>query len=113
MKWRLLPAAAALLAATTLSAQSDLSLDEGKYTITNGSITLTVDAAHGGKILSFRLGDKEVLSQMRWPNSFGSTFWTSPQAEWNWPPVPEDESLPSPAQLLEDGTLVREGPVSK
>jgi hypothetical protein len=23
------------------------------------------------------------------PNSFGSTFWTSPQSEWNWPPVAE------------------------
>jgi len=113
MKRLSLLAAGAFLAAATLSAQSVQSLDEEKYSLQNGSVTLTVDVAHGGKILSFRRGDKEVLSQMRWPNSFGSTFWTSPQAEWNWPPVPEYDTLPYSATVKDGGILVLEGQVSK
>lgn len=62
---------------------------EGQYSLKNGNLTMLIDAAHGGKILSFKYDDKEVLSQLRWPESFGSTFWTSPQKEWYWPPVPE------------------------
>ena len=62
---------------------------DGLYTLKCGERTMTVDAAHGGKILSLKYGDTEVLSQSRFPESFGSTFWTSPQKEWNWPPVAE------------------------
>jgi hypothetical protein len=66
---------------------------DGKYTITNGSLTMTV-SKEGGKILSFKYNDAEVISQTKFPNSFGSTFWTSPQKEWNWPPVPEFDRMP-------------------
>lgn len=66
---------------------------EGKYTISTGKTTMTV-ATDGGKILSYQYGDKEIISQTRFPNSFGSTFWTSPQKEWNWPPVAEFDRLP-------------------
>lgn len=55
---------------------------------------MTVDAGSGGKILSFRHRDSEVISQLKWPESFGSTFWTSPQKEWNWPPVAEFDKQP-------------------
>ena len=54
---------------------------------------MTIDT-NGGKILSFKYGDKEAISQTTFPNSFGSTFWTSPQKEWNWPPVPEFDRNP-------------------
>ena len=54
-----------------------------------GEVKMAIDANHGGKILSLTYQDKEVISQSRWPESFGSTFWTSPQKEWNWPPVTE------------------------
>ena len=57
--------------------------------LSGGNATMTVDTEKGGKILSLKYQDTEVLSQSRWPESFGSTFWTSPQKEWNWPPVPE------------------------
>lgn len=62
---------------------------EKPYLLKCGDLTMTVDAEHGGKILSLKYQDNEMLSQSRWPESFGSTFWTSPQKEWNWPPVPE------------------------
>ena len=54
-----------------------------------GDLTMTIDAGRGGKIMSLKHGDKEVISQSRFPEAFGSTFWTSPQKEWNWPPVNE------------------------
>ena len=59
------------------------------YTLTAGHVAMTIDASFGGRIRSLRYDDREVLSQTRWPESFGSTFWTSPQSEWNWPPVAE------------------------
>ena len=115
MKLHTLLTVAAVFAATALSAQSVSVLiqDTGIYSISNGDVTLSVDPAHGGKILSFRLGEREVLSQMRWPNAFGSTFWTSPQAEWNWPPVPEYDSLPYTAQVTEGPAIVLTGQPSK
>ena len=63
--------------------------NNGLYTLKSGNVTMIIDAAKGGKILSFKYGDQEVISQLKWPESFGSTFWTSPQKEWYWPPVPE------------------------
>ena len=125
MKLHAILAVAAVFAATALSAQTVQQLDDEKYAVSVGDITLTVDAAHGGKILSFKLGEQEVIAQnpaaapqpeqpapaegrprMRWfnPNSYGSTFWTSPQKEWNWPPVPEYDSLPYTAEI-------KDGPV--
>ena len=63
--------------------------DNGKYSLKVGALTMVIDGAKGGKILSFKHGDAEIISQLPWPEAFGSTFWTSPQKEWNWPPVPE------------------------
>ena len=65
---------------------------------------MTIDAAKGGKILSFKYGDQEVISQLKWPESFGSTFWTSPQKEWYWPPVPEYDKKPYAVEE-KDGVL--------
>lgn len=77
----------------TLSAMFSNAQD-GLYTIKNGNITMTVNANEAGKIVSLKYGDKEVLSQLARPNAYGSTFWTSPQKEWNWPPVPAHDMLP-------------------
>ena len=76
----------------------------GTYNLKNGQVSMTIDAAHGAKILSFKYGDKEVLSQLRWPESFGSTFWTSPQKEWFWPPVPEYDK--QPYEVKEEGRVL-------
>ena len=130
MKLNTFLAAAALFATTVLSAQgvNVNKVDDEKYSVVNGDVTLIVDAAHGAKILSFKLGDKEVIAQnpaavqaneegqprRRWfnPNSYGSTFWTSPQAEWNWPPVAEYDSMPYEAETAADA-IVLTGQVSR
>ena len=93
----------------TASAQND---SESKYTLKNGNITMVIDAAKGGKILSFKYGDQESISQLRWPEAFGSTFWTSPQKEWYWPPVPEYDK--KPYQVEEnDGVLTMTSEVNE
>ena len=76
-----------------------------------GDITMTINPERGGKILSLKYKDKEVISQSRFPESFGSTFWTSPQKEWNWPPVQEFDKQ---AYTVEehDGRLVMTSQVS-
>ena len=88
MKKIIITAIALLVAGSMAFAQ------ENVYTITSGNVKMTVDAGQGGKIMSLKYGDQEVISQFKFPNAFGSTFWTSPQTEWNWPPVPEIDSMP-------------------
>ena len=108
----LLPLAAALAFGCIASAQNIKTLENDRYSISNGDVTLTVDAARGAKILSFQYQGKEVLSQNQRPNAFGSTFWTSPQAEWNWPPVPEYDSRPYTA-AQKNGALILTGQTSE
>ena len=106
MKRILLSLAAISLGSIMLSAQTFSNPEEGRYTVSTGDVTMTIDAARGGKIVSFRYQDKEVLSQTRFPNSFGSTFWTSPQSDWNWPPVPEYDRLPYTAEAEDDSLIL-------
>ena len=92
---------------TTLAQDND-----GKYTLQNGERTMVIDAAKGGKILSLKYGEREIISQLRWPEAFGSTFWTSPQKEWNWPPVPEYDKRPYTVEQ-KDGVLTLTSEVSE
>ena len=75
---------------------------EGKYTIEVKGVSMTVDAQNGGKILSYKSGEREIISQLKWREAFGSTFWTSPQKEWNWPPVPEYDKRPYTVEQKKD-----------
>ena len=103
---------AMLSGSALLSAQTVRPLEGSKYEIAIGDNTMTVDAGQGGKILSFKHGDQEVISQMRFPNAYGSTFWTSPQVEWNWPPVREYDSMSYTADV-HNGTLILTGHASE
>ena len=87
------------------SAATQQDAEEGKYSLKCGNLTMTIDAAKGGKILSFKYDDREIISQLRWPEAFGSTFWTSPQKEWNWPPVKEFDK--NPYTVEQDGQTLR------
>lgn len=85
---------------------------ESKYRVTVGEVSMTIDAAAGGKILSYKCGDAEVISQLPMREAFGSTFWTSPQKEWNWPPVQEFDKMPYEVDEKE-GMLVLTSQVSE
>ena len=93
--------------------QDEWLLNDQLFTLKNGDVSMTIDVAKGGKILSLKHQDKEVISQSRWPESFGSTFWTSPQKEWNWPPVAEFDKHAYTVSAQEDSRLVISSPTSQ
>ena len=82
------------------------------FTLQSADALMTIDIAKGGKILSLKYKEQEVISQSRFPESFGSTFWTSPQKEWNWPPVPEFDKQAYTVKRR-DSHLVITSPVSQ
>ena len=94
----------------TASAQEN---NDKVFTLKNGDVTMTVNITKGGKILSLKYKDQEVISQSRFPESFGSTFWTSPQKEWNWPPVPEFDKQTYSVNTEEENHLFITSPVSQ
>ena len=103
---------AALSAAMVLTAGAQEHIGQ-LVTLKNGDVTMTIDVEKGGKILSFKHQDKEVLSQSKWPESFGSTFWTSPQKEWNWPPVAAFDKAAYTLVQQGDYRLVIKSPVAE
>ena len=94
MRFRFMLAFMVVLVPVTIDAQTISGSVDSGFEIKAGDVTMTVNAKEGGKIMSYKLGDKEMLAQSRMPNQYGSTFWTSPQKEWNWPPVTEFDRAP-------------------
>ncbi|MBO7140793.1 MAG: hypothetical protein J6W19_09520 [Prevotella sp.] len=86
---------------------------EAAVTLSVGDVKMIVDPEKGGKVLSLKYKEQEVISQSRWPESFGSTFWTSPQKEWNWPPVPEFDKQAYQVVKNDAQHLVLTSPVSE
>lgn len=99
----------ALLAAALLPlchAQAD---EPQTYTLATGHLSMTINAEKGARIMSLKYDDQEVISQLTWPETFGSTFWTSPQKEWNWPPVPEYDKKPYTVRQSDDQLTMTSG----
>lgn len=72
---------------------NSISMEEGikarPIELKNGNLTVSIDPQTGGRITSFRLGTDEMLIQnQNGLTNYGSTFWTAPQSDWNWPPFP-------------------------
>jgi hypothetical protein len=78
-----------------------LALDEAR---------LEIDAAVGARVTGLSLAGRNLLTGPEVdPLNFGSTFWTSPQAHWGWPPIVEIDSAPYEASF--DGeAIVMKGP---
>ena len=85
---------------------------DARYSIQVNDLTMTIDSK-GGKILSFKYKDAEVISQLRFPEAFGSTFWTSPQKEWYWPPVPEYDKQPYTVEDNGSSLIMKSGVSNK
>ena len=45
----------------------------GRHSLTCGHVKMEIDAAKGGKILSLKYDDREMLSQLRWPEALSGT----------------------------------------
>ncbi len=85
---------------------------QGRYVLELENLRFECDPANGGRITAFEIDGANVLtdSQVNAEN-FGSTFWTSPQTDWGWPPPPEvDRASYSPEVV--DATIVLTGPTS-
>ncbi len=64
---------------------------DGIYVLEFGETYFEVHAAPGGRVIQFARAGVPMLvasSQVSGDasNNYGSTFWTSPQSAWNWPP---------------------------
>ena len=94
------------------SVKDDAGNDVPPRTLISGDLTMQVAPQQGGKILSLKYKDQELISQLTRPEAFGSTFWTSPQKEWNWPPVPQFDKMPYEVDDA-DGRLILTGQVSE
>ncbi len=81
---------------------------DGPYVIAWNDLALEVDARTGGRVTALRLGGRNLLTG---PNvdagNFGSTFWTSPQSAWGWPPVPEIDHAPYRASVVGRSIVMR------
>ena len=90
----------------------DFRAKQSSKKITAGDATMTIYPTKGAKIMSLKYKNQEVISQQTAPESFGSTFWTSPQKEWNWPPVQEFDKGVYQVEDLPGGGFVMTSEVS-
>lgn len=83
------------------------------YRIDFGDYGLEVNPADGARIIEFSLGGHNALvTQAQSPDAFGSSFWTSPQSDWSWPPLPELNALPWKVEV-DQASLVLESQVNQ
>lgn len=87
-------------------------IDRSLFVLTIDDVRLEVDASRGGRITALRLGERNLLSGAEVDQiNYGSTFWTSPQSDWGWPPDVEIDSAPY-AGAFEGEAIVLRGPAS-
>jgi len=55
------------------------------YEFKSGNIQMKI-SSKGGRIVSYRIEEKEALTQLTEHENYGSTLWTAPQSDWGWPP---------------------------
>jgi hypothetical protein len=81
---------------------------EGRYVMAWNDVALEVDPRTGGRVTALRLGGRNLLTESSVdPGNFGSTFWTSPQSVWGWPPVPEIDHAPYRATIAGRAIVMR------
>lgn len=77
-------------------------------TLTAAGVSVTVDPSYGARITSYQYKGREILQTKRDSAGlmFGSTVWTSPQADWNWPPPAVFDTEPYEVVKLRDNVYV-------
>lgn len=82
----------------------------GKYLLGFENTLFECDARTGGRVTAFSLDGANVLAGPAInPDNFGSTFWTSPQSDWGWPPPLEIDRAAYESQVVGE-TLVLTSP---
>jgi hypothetical protein len=66
------------------------------YIITQGDTQLEVVASAAGRISSLKIAGQELLltADIARTTVWGTTFWSSPQSDWYWPPIEILDSEP-------------------
>jgi hypothetical protein len=85
----LLPVFAGMLSVSCERAPLKYSQTEHKINVLRlPKKVLLVDQNYGARIVSLKYHGMELLSPYQVnEENFGSTFWTSPQSDWGWPPI--------------------------
>jgi len=84
------------------------------YRIEAGPYALEVSPTTGADIVEFSLDGRNVLvPRDESPNAFGSTFYPSPQSDWQWPPPPEWDALPWTVQVAQDALHLTSRAIAK
>lgn len=82
------------------------------YSIKCKNITFECTAADSGRITLFSFDGRNILTDASVnPFNFGSTFWTSPQKDWEWPPPKEVDSETAWNGVIQNDVITLTGPV--
>jgi len=83
-------------------------LRDGRHVLAWDDVSFEVDARTGGRVTALRLGGRNLLTGPEIDaGNFGSTFWTSPQSAWGWPPVPEVDHAAYRASIEDSAIVMR------
>lgn len=86
--------------ATNYCYGQEIKRDGNIYTLSAGDLIFSISAQTGGRIVSFRRGNSELLtSTNEHPRYYGATFWISPQKDY-WPPYPAIDQLPYKTTII-------------
>jgi hypothetical protein len=81
---------------------------DGRHVLAWDDVSFEVDARTGGRVTALRLGGRNLLTGPEIDAAnFGSTFWTSPQSAWGWPPVPEVDHAAYRASIEDSAIVMR------
>jgi hypothetical protein len=84
------PATPAKASVQPMSPEVKASRNGENFRLELGALALEVDAKDGGRIIEFSLdGQNALVTRAESGAAYGSSFWPSPQSEWNWPPPVE------------------------
>lgn len=90
---------------TSMQGESRIKKQDDVYILSSGNLSFSVSAVKGGRIISFKCGDKELLvSDSVHSKYYGATFWISPQSAY-WPQYPCVDELPYRADI--DNQILR------
>jgi len=82
----------------------------GVYSFKLHNVYFEVDANSGARISSFKIDSQEVLSGKEVnADNWGSTFWTSPQSDWGWPPSANIDKNKYQSKIENNSVLMTSG----
>jgi hypothetical protein len=80
---------------------------DGHYVLEFDNLRFEVDPA-GGKVVTFSIDGHNMLVHTH-PINFGSTVWSSPQSNWNWPPQTAIDSEPYAVSIVGNSIVMTSG----